>query len=157
ARERTGGEAGVASSRSSASAIRAPYPSRTSARGARLATAADGGRAHGGARCWTCSHDLLIAIVRGEKRLVNVASSIRRWKDPQSSTAFADPRYPGLTKDSTLRVWDGARRAAILQLGPRSEMGHYRLSEPLKTLVPFALECVAKLFRASGRAILIQE
>ena len=46
----------------------------------KLATAADGGRAHGGGRCWTCSHDLLIAIVRGEKRLVNVASFIRRWK-----------------------------------------------------------------------------
>src|SRR5260370_17125185 len=28
--------------------------------GHKLATAADGGRAHGGGRCWTCSHDSLI-------------------------------------------------------------------------------------------------
>jgi pimeloyl-ACP methyl ester carboxylesterase len=31
----------------------------------KLATTADESRAHGGGRCWTCSHDLLIAIVRG--------------------------------------------------------------------------------------------
>jgi hypothetical protein len=33
----------------------------------KLATAADGGRAHGGGRCWTYSHDLLICdCARGE-------------------------------------------------------------------------------------------
>ena len=33
--------------------------------GHKPATAADGGRAHCEGRCWTCSHDLLIAIVGG--------------------------------------------------------------------------------------------